>query len=96
MTVAPLLEAVGLTKSFDGLRAIKGVDFSLEEGEIRGVIGPNGSGKSTLFNLFSGVYRVDSGTISYAGKDITGWEPHDIAAAGVARTFSSSCACSRR
>ena len=87
MTVEPLLEAVGVTKSFDGLRAIKGVDFGLEEGEIRGVIGPNGSGKSTLFNLFSGVYRVDSGTIHYGGEDITSWEPHDIAAAGVARTF---------
>lgn len=82
-----LLQAAGLSKHFGGLTAIDDIDFDVEDGEIRGVIGPNGSGKSTFFNLISGVYRADSGHVIFDGKDITRWEPHDIAAAGVARTF---------
>ncbi|MCY4459500.1 MAG: ATP-binding cassette domain-containing protein, partial [Albidovulum sp.] len=58
-----MLEVKGLNKSFGGLRAIRDVDFAVREGEIRGLIGPNGSGKSTFFNLLSGVYAVDSGTV---------------------------------
>ncbi len=82
-----LLKVRGLTKSFGGLVAINEVDFDVEDGEIRGLIGPNGSGKSTFFNLASGVYRADSGSVTFNGRDVTNWQPHDIAAAGVARTF---------
>ena len=85
--MSALLEVKGIAKNFDGLKAIDGVDFAVEEGDIHGLIGPNGSGKSTLFNLISGVYRPDSGSVHFDGKDITKWEPHDIAAAGVSRTF---------
>ena len=84
-----LLRTDGLTKSFDGLRAIENLDFSVAEGEIRGLIGPNGSGKSTLFNLISGIYQPDKngGRITFNGEDITDLSPHDIAARGVGRTF---------
>ena len=82
-----LLQTTGLNKNFGGLHAIKDIDFELEQGEMRAVIGPNGSGKSTFFNLLSGVYPVSSGKIRFDGHDITEWEPHRIASAGVARTF---------
>lgn len=82
-----LLSVSGLSKSFGGLKAISEVDFEVDDGEIRGLIGPNGSGKSTFFNLLSGVYRADAGTIYFDGNDITNWQSHDIAAAGVSRTF---------
>ena len=82
-----LLKVTGLNKRFGGLHAIRNVDFELEDGEMRAVIGPNGSGKSTFFNLLSGIYPVDAGTVVFDGHDITDWEPHRIAEAGVARTF---------
>ncbi len=82
-----LLNVSGLNKHFGGLHAIKNIDFELQQGEMRAVIGPNGSGKSTFFNLLSSIYPVDSGTITFDGHDITDWEPHRIAEAGVARTF---------
>ena len=82
-----LLDVRGLNKNFDGVQAIRDLDFGLEEGEIRGLIGPNGSGKSTFFNLVSGVYTPDSGSVHFAGQDVTKWEAHDIARLGLARTF---------
>jgi branched-chain amino acid transport system ATP-binding protein len=82
-----LLEVDGLYKSFGGLMAMSGVDFSLQEGEILGLIGPNGSGKTTLFNLISGVFKPDQGTIRFDGKDITGLSPATVCRMGVARTF---------
>jgi branched-chain amino acid transport system ATP-binding protein len=85
--MAAILQIENLSKSFDGLRAIKDVSLSVDYGEIRGLIGPNGSGKSTLFNLISGVYQPDAGTIVFDSTDVTGWEPHEIAERGVARTF---------
>lgn len=85
--MADILQVRGLSKSFGGLKAIDNIDFDVEDGEIRGLIGPNGSGKSTFFNLISGVYRADAGSVNFNGKDIAHWEPHDIAAAGIARTF---------
>ncbi|WP_413870270.1 ABC transporter ATP-binding protein [Albidovulum sp.] len=86
----PLLEARNLSIRFGGLVAVSRVDFSLAAGEVLCVIGPNGAGKSTLFNLISGLYRPSSGTVRLAGRDITGWPAHRIAAAGIARTFQSS------
>ena len=85
--MASLLEVNGLYKSFGGLMAINGVDFFLTQGEILGLIGPNGSGKTTLFNLISGVFRPDEGTIRFDGKDITGASPAAVCQMGVARTF---------
>lgn len=85
--MSELLRVSNLYKNFGGLAAIDNINFDLQEGEIRGLIGPNGSGKSTFFNLLSGVYRADSGTVIFDGNNITHWEPHKIAQAGVSRTF---------
>ena len=83
-----LLEVRNLTKRFGGFTAISNVNFSVPEGEVRGIIGPNGSGKSTLFNLISGVYQPEAGSsVIFDGQEITGREPHEIARLGVARTF---------
>ena len=82
-----LLEVTGLEKRFGGVRAVNGVDFSLREGELLGIIGPNGSGKTTLVNLLTGFVKPDAGTIRYQGKVITGWAPYRIAQLGIARTF---------
>jgi len=82
-----LLEVRGLTKSFGGLVAVKGVDVAVEQGKIVGLIGPNGAGKTTLFNLVSGFLKPTSGKIIYDNKDIVGMKPHDIARKGLIRTF---------
>ena len=73
-----LLEVHGISKRFGGLQAVSEVSFNLEQGEILGLIGPNGAGKTTLFNLVNGVYKSDSGTIVFAGKDITGRSPDQV------------------
>ena len=83
-----LLRTENLSKHFGGLRAVDRIDFTLEAGEVRGLIGPNGSGKSTFFNLVSGIYRPDEGSrVWIDGEETTREEPHQIAARGVARTF---------
>jgi len=83
-----LLETRGLSKHFGGLQAIDGLDVDVEEGAIHGLIGPNGSGKSTFFNLVTGIYDADPGSVvRFDGEEITGLEPHEIASRGVARTF---------
>lgn len=84
-----LLEARGLAKSFGGIRAVDGVDLSVHRGEVVTIIGPNGSGKSTLFNLLTGIYPLDSGTVTLDGRDITNLPAHRIAEAGLARTFQN-------
>jgi ABC-type branched-subunit amino acid transport system ATPase component len=76
-----------LTKDFAGLRAVDGVSFALDRGEILGLIGPNGSGKTTTINLITGLLRITSGSVAVDGREITGWPPHRIAQAGLARTF---------
>jgi branched-chain amino acid transport system ATP-binding protein len=85
----PLLELHGVSKSFGGLRVIQNLDLTVEEGEIVSLIGPNGAGKTTVFNLVTGVYAPDEGTIRLAGEDIVGLPPHRIATMGAARTFQS-------
>jgi branched-chain amino acid transport system ATP-binding protein len=82
-----LLEVRRLHKAFGGVQAVRDVGFSLQKGEILGVIGPNGSGKTTLVNLISGFVRPDSGQVFFKGKNITGQQPHKIANLGLARTF---------
>lgn len=83
----PLLETRNLTKHFGGLAAVDRVDLSIAEGEIVGLIGPNGAGKTTCFNLLSGFLRPTTGTVVFAGEDITGLGPHQVARRGLVRTF---------
>ena len=85
----PLLEVKGLAKSYGAIRAVQGVSFTLDKGEILGIIGPNGSGKTTLFNMILGQLRPDAGLVRFAGRDITGAPPLAIAEAGIGRTFQS-------
>jgi branched-chain amino acid transport system ATP-binding protein len=82
-----ILEVKSLSKAFGGLVAIKNLDFTVNEGEIVGLIGPNGSGKTTLFNLIGGVLNPDKGEINFNGRDITGLKPHMVCQGGIARTF---------
>jgi branched-chain amino acid transport system ATP-binding protein len=84
-----LLEINNLFISFGGIRALAGVDLTVEDNEILTVIGPNGSGKTTLFNCISGVYRPNSGEILFEGKPLRGVSPDAIAHRGVARTFQN-------
>jgi len=83
----PLLETRKLTKRFDGLAAVNGVDLAVEEGEIVGLIGPNGAGKTTCFNLLSGFLPPTAGTIRFDGADITGLRSYRIVRRGLVRTF---------
>src|SRR5690606_19984501 len=82
-----VLDVKALRRTFGGVVAVHGIDFTINAGEVVGFIGPNGSGKSTLFNLLTGVLRPDSGNIRLFGEDIVGRPTHLIARAGVARTF---------
>ncbi len=75
--------------SFAGVNAIAGVTFVVEPGELFAIIGPNGAGKTSIFNVLSGVYRPQRGTVTFDGRDIAGRAPHRIAAAGLARTFQN-------
>jgi branched-chain amino acid transport system ATP-binding protein len=82
-----LLEVEDLTKTFGGVTANNHISLHVDRGETVGLIGPNGSGKTTFFNLITGVYRPDSGTIRLNGEDITGFPTHTINSKGIARTF---------
>ncbi len=82
-----ILECQNVTKSFGGLTALSKVTFSVQTGELLGVIGPNGSGKTTLFNCISGFYKADSGRIIFGGRNVTGLRPHRICRLGIGRTF---------
>jgi ABC-type branched-subunit amino acid transport system ATPase component len=86
---AELLDAHGLDKNFDGVKALADFSCSLQHGEILGLIGPNGAGKTTLFNVVSGFILPDGGNIVLKGKDITGTPPHWIANLGLSRTFQN-------
>lgn len=85
----PLLEVKGLTKTFGGLTAINHVDFTMDEHQIVSVIGPNGAGKTTFFNMISGYYQVDSGTIRFDGHNLIKLTPEKVAAHKIARTFQN-------
>ncbi|MXW03376.1 MAG: ABC transporter ATP-binding protein [Holophagales bacterium] len=78
-----------LSISFGGIRAVDDVSFDVEEGEVFAIIGPNGAGKTTLFNLVSGIYSSDGGSVRFAGRDITSLPAHRIAPLGLARTFQN-------
>nr|HPL97748.1 ATP-binding cassette domain-containing protein [Smithellaceae bacterium] len=78
-----------LSISFGGLRAVNDMSFSVNKNEIFSIIGPNGSGKTTIFNLISGIYRPDRGTVSLEGENLVGKTPDRIAKKGIARTFQN-------
>ena len=82
-----LLAVSGLSKSYGGVGAVRGVGFTVRAGEVVALIGPNGAGKSTCFNMLNGQIRPDAGTIRLDGADVTGLKPRRMAARGVARTF---------
>jgi branched-chain amino acid transport system ATP-binding protein len=83
----PVLEVVGVRRAFGGVRAVDGVSFALERGEIRALIGPNGAGKSTFFNILTGQLRADAGEVRWRGRPIAGLAPHAIWRLGISRTF---------
>lgn len=80
-------EVKGITKYFGGLSAVNNVSFSVEEGEIYGLIGPNGSGKTTIFNLINGFLPLSHGEIFFRGAKISGLKTHRICRLGIGRTF---------
>lgn len=84
-----LLEAKGITKRFGGLVAVNQVDFSLEQGHISSIIGPNGAGKTTFFNVITGIYQPEEGSLNFNGKSLLGLKPEQIASQGIKRTFQN-------
>ena len=89
MMSRPLLEGVGVSKNFGGLRVLRDVNFAVAEGEIVALIGPNGAGKTTLFNLINGMLRPSAGSIRMADHELTRLPPYRICRLGVGRTFQT-------
>jgi branched-chain amino acid transport system ATP-binding protein len=84
-----LLQAEGIAKRFGGVQALSNVSFTIRKGQVFGLIGPNGAGKTTLFNVLTGIYAPDEGHFSFDGQALAGLKPHQVAAAGIARTFQN-------
>lgn len=84
-----LLEVRGLSKAFGGVLAVQAVSFSVPEHGIVALIGPNGAGKTTVFNMVTGVFKPDSGSVQFMGQDVTGWPPYRLSAHGITRTFQN-------
>ena len=87
--MSALLEVQGVTKRFGGLNALDDLSFEVSEGEIVSIIGPNGAGKSTVFNVITGLYRPDSGSVRFNGDSIVGLSPNRVTYLGIARTFQN-------
>jgi branched-chain amino acid transport system ATP-binding protein len=85
----PLLVVRGLVKRFGGFRALDGVSFHIDGGEVLGLVGPNGSGKTTCINVISGLYPPDGGEVRFEGAPVGGRPSHHLARAGINRTFQS-------
>jgi branched-chain amino acid transport system ATP-binding protein len=85
----PLLNIAGVNKRFGGLQALTDVGVRIEKGQIYGLIGPNGAGKTTFFNVITGLYQPDTGKFELAGKPYSPSAPHQVAKAGIARTFQN-------
>jgi branched-chain amino acid transport system ATP-binding protein len=83
----PVLELKGLSKSFGGLHAVRGVTLRMMPGDRKAIIGPNGAGKTTLFNLITGIHPSSSGQVLLFGRDVTTWPSHRRTAMGMSRTF---------
>jgi branched-chain amino acid transport system ATP-binding protein len=84
-----ILSSSGLTLRFGGLTAINDVGFAIRKGEIAAIIGPNGAGKTTLFNIITGIYTPNQGTVYFNNRSLTGKSPHEIASMGISRTFQN-------
>ena len=82
-----LLRTEGIKKAYGGNQALDGATIAVEEGTVAGLIGPNGSGKTTLFNVITGYERPDDGAVWFGDRQITGWGPDKVFAAGIGRTF---------
>lgn len=85
--MSAVLEVQRITKQFGGLTALSDVAFTVERGELVGLVGPNGAGKSTLFNIIAGAFPPTSGRVVLEGRDVTRLPSHELARQGVARTF---------
>lgn len=86
---APLLVLEGLTKRFGGLTAVKDLTLHVDAGSISSLIGPNGAGKSTVFNIITGIYAPSAGSVAFDGASLVGFKPHQVADAGIMRTFQN-------
>ncbi len=84
-----LLSVKSVSKRFGGLQALADVALTIRRGQIYGLIGPNGAGKTTFFNVITGLYQADSGSFELAGKPYSPSAPHEVARAGIARTFQN-------
>ena len=84
------LRASSVSRSFEGVQALRGVDLEVARGQVVGLIGPNGAGKSTLVNVLTGFDRPDEGTVSLDGRNVTRWSPNRRGRQGLARTFQHS------
>ena len=87
--MSDLLVCSGIGKSFGGIQALAEVGFSISPGEIYGLIGPNGAGKTTLFNVLTGIYVPDRGSLVFEGVQLAGLKPYEIVRRGIARTFQN-------
>jgi branched-chain amino acid transport system permease protein len=85
----PMLELKNVTMNFGGLKAVDDLSLTLHEREILSMIGPNGAGKTTVFNLISGIYPPSLGKVLFEESEITGFKPHQVVEAGIARTFQN-------
>ncbi len=85
----PVVEFTDVHLSFSGVKAINGGSFTVGAKELFAIIGPNGAGKTSIFNVLSGVYQPQEGSVTFLGEDILGKRPHDIAALGMSRTFQN-------
>ncbi len=84
-----LLVGDRIAKRFGGVQALTDVSFSIAQRAIYGLIGPNGAGKTTLFNVLTGIYAPDAGEFTFDGRTLAGLKPHEVAAAGIGRTFQN-------
>src|SRR6478672_11180347 len=84
-----VLRVAGISKRFGGLQALSDVGITIDRGQVYGLIGPNGAGKTTFFNVITGLYTPDSGSFELAGKPYVPSAVHEVAKAGIARTFQN-------
>jgi branched-chain amino acid transport system ATP-binding protein len=89
MSEQTILRISGVNKRFGGLQALSDVNVNIMRGQIYGLIGPNGAGKTTFFNVITGLYQPDTGSFELAGKPYSPSAPHEVATAGIARTFQN-------